>query len=62
MEKGVSLANFESFAKAKYKQQRRYQHTTIKEFHIFSAKSTLLATSRPFQTQDRIQNMFKFLS
>ena len=52
--------NFESFSKAKYKEQTEYPCSTVVEFHIFSVKSILLAVSRPFQTSDCTQNIFKF--
>ena len=48
MEKRVGSANFESFATVNYKEWTQYQHTTAEEFHIFSAKSTLLEISHPF--------------
>ena len=56
----MQSVNFESFSKAKYKEQTEYQCTIVAEFCIFSVKSTLLAIWHPFQTSDHIQNMFKF--
>ena len=54
------VVNFESFSKAKYKEETKYQRTNVVELRIFSVKSTLLAVSRPFQTSDPVRNTFKF--
>ena len=51
---------FRVLFKSKDKEGTGYQRTNVVKLHIFSVKSTLPAVLRPFQTSDRIRNMFKF--
>ena len=51
---------FQDLFKSKDKEGTEYQCTNVVKLHIFSVKSTLMAVSRPFQTSDCTQNMFKF--